>query len=81
MFYFLKKITTTKHQDLKYKLEVVNKQKRGFEGRRMAPHRSGDTAKALSLGVTPGLFPGSVPEDKQHSPQALGHSPAPPWPS
>ena len=36
-----KKITT-KHQDLKY--EVVNKQKRGFEGRRLAPHPSGDTA-------------------------------------
>lgn len=43
----LKKTTTTKPQDLKYKLEVVNNQERGFEGRRMAPHPSGDTANML----------------------------------
>lgn len=78
----LKKTTTTKPQDLKYKLEVVNNQERGFEGRRMAPHPSSDTASAApSLGVTPGLFPGSIPEDKWHRHQALGHSLPPPWPS
>lgn len=77
----LKKTTATKPQDLKYKPEVVNNQERGFEeGWLFIPPVTLPRHCPISWCYTR-LFPGSIPGDKRHSHQALGHSLPPPRPS